>query len=83
MNNSLQEASGAEDGTEGDAVVKHKDKKHKKEKKVKKEKKDKKEKKERKHKKEKEQADSDDDEADRKALEEELREQALLSRVKS
>ena len=78
------QVNGAEELPAGEADVKHKDKKHKKEKKEKKEKKDKKEKKEKKRKREKDAADSggDEAEADKKALEEELREQALQSRIK-
>ena len=68
----LQHANGAEEDLE---AVKHKDKKHKKHKKEKK--KEKKEKKEKKHKKDTDLADDSDDEAERKTLEEQLREQAL------
>ena len=79
-----QQVNGAEELPAGGAHVKHKDKKQKKEKKEKKDKKEKKEKKEKKRKREKDQADSGDGEAeaDKKALEEELREQALQSRIK-
>ena len=79
----LQEVNGAKDDLQEGDTAKHKEKKHKKEKKEKKEKKGRKEKKERKHKEKKEQAESDEEEADRKALEEELRAQALESRAKS
>ena len=81
---SLQELNGTEDGPRGEAAEKHKEKKHKKEKKEKKEKREKKDKKEKKRRKDKEQAAGDEhDEAGMRALEEELREQALQSRATS